>query len=171
MPAPSHSSGTTMPKAPSAASSLSASRGKVWLRSHSAAKGARRSCAKARIESRMSSCSSVRIMCLPLAKRLAPLQYSSIGNTTRLAASGSMAPDSAARVPWTRCSVIRLRTISRRSPPRLRPRSPLRLPRHHRCTGWPHHASDHACAARRSASPGCARPKRRSDGPARRRHH
>src|SRR5574343_1000287 len=62
MPAPPHSSGTHMPMAPSSPSSLRASAGNVWCLSHSAAKGARRSCAKARIESRIISCSEVRII-------------------------------------------------------------------------------------------------------------
>src|SRR6185369_16256184 len=62
MPAPSHSSGTTMPRAPSSPSSFRAWAGKVWFLSHSAAKGARRSCAKLRMVSRIISCSCVRIM-------------------------------------------------------------------------------------------------------------
>src|SRR5690242_18540555 len=57
-----------MPQAPSCASSRSASRGKLWLRSHSAADGARRSRANARMVSRIICCDSFSNMarCLAL---------------------------------------------------------------------------------------------------------
>src|ERR1700716_3215717 len=53
----------TMPHAPRPASSRSASRGKIWSRSHAPANGASRFCAKARMVSRTMLCESFSNMC------------------------------------------------------------------------------------------------------------